>query len=348
VSLAGRLEEIDLPEILHFLALNNRTGRVTLSRRDASGVVVVRLGRIVYAASSSIRETFGQILVSRGLVPESVVAAALERQHLSAAPRKLGDLLVEAGAITGEQLGEALRQQTGLVVQELCRWRSGYFRFEVVPVASAGEIGVDAEDLVVPAGVATDQILLEAMTRMDESPAEEGQTTPLAIASLPLAPSLRAEVTVGLLRRVSGHVERALLLVLRGDEAHGAGQVGLDHLPGADDLARGVRVFLGEPSIVTEAVMRGETRRGPIPPGPANEALLDRLGGARPAEALVAPMVLGAGVGLVLYGDNALSGRPLGPTEEVEWALLEAGLSIERDLLEERLRAFERSRGYRP
>ena len=36
--------------------------------------------------------------------------------------RKLGDLLVEKGALTGDQLQEALRQQVGLVVQELCRW----------------------------------------------------------------------------------------------------------------------------------------------------------------------------------------------------------------------------------
>ena len=169
MSLAGRLEEIELAEILHFLALNNRTGKVTLSRRDAHGVVVVRLGRIVYAASSSIRETFGNILVCRGLVSPDALAEALERQHRAADGRKLGEFLVETGAITEGQLQDALRQQTGLVVQELCRWRSGYFRFEVTPVASSGDIGVDAEELVVAAGVATDLILLEAMTRMDEA-----------------------------------------------------------------------------------------------------------------------------------------------------------------------------------
>ncbi len=198
MSLAGRLEEIELAEILHFLALNNRTGKVTLSRRDAHGVVVVRLGRIVYAASSSIRETFGNILVCRGLASPDALAGALERQHRAADGRKLGEFLVEAGAITEGQLQDALRQQTGLVVQELCRWRSGYFRFEVTPVASAGDIGVDTEELVVAAGVATDLILLEAMTRMDEAGAEADRATALAIASGPLAPSLRGEVTVAL------------------------------------------------------------------------------------------------------------------------------------------------------
>ena len=57
------------------------------------------------------------------------------------------------------------------------------------------------------------------------------------------------------------------------------------------------------------------------------------------------PMVLRDGVGLVFYGDDAPAGRPLGPAEDLEWALLEAGLAMERDLLEERLRDFERARG---
>lgn len=349
MSLAGRLEEIELAELLHFLALNNRTGKVTLSRRSAQGLVVVRQGRIVYAASSSIRETFGSILVCRGLVTPAALSEALERQHECADGRRLGDFLVEAGAIAEAPLQEALRQQTGLVVQELCRWRSGFFRFDVVPVASAGDIGVDAEDLVVRAGVATDQVLLEAMTRLDEAdPVSSPPSTALAIASAPHAPSLRGEVALGLLRRASAVVGRGLLLVLRGDEAQGAGQVGLDELPEADDLARSVRIPLSEPSVVSEAVERRESWRGPVPPAPANEALLDRLGGRRPREAMVVPMVLRDGVGLVFYGDDATWEKPLGPADDLEWALLEAGLAMERDLLEARLRDLERARGHRP
>ncbi len=345
MSLAGRLEEIELAELLHFLALNNRTGKVTLSRRDAQGLVVVRLGRILYAASSSIRETFGNILVCRGLLTPELLAQALERQHLEADGRRLGALLVESGAVSEAQLQEALQQQTGLVVQELCRWKSGYFKFEVIPVASSGDIGVDAEELVVAGGVATDQVLLEAMTRMDE--AAEAPSTALGIASAPLALTLRAEVTLGLLRRASTVTARGLLLVLRGDEAHGAGQVGLAG-DDPDAVARSVKVPLGERSVIAEAVDRRESWRGPLPKAAANDKLLEWLGGARPTEALVVPMLLGEGAGLVFYGDNAPSGAPLGPAEDLEWALLEAGLAMERDLLEQRLADFERARGYRP
>jgi len=348
VSLAGRLEEIELAELLHFLSLNNRTGKVTLSRRDAHGLVVMRLGRIVYAASSSIRETFGNILVCRKLLSPEVLAETLERQHLAADGRRLGTLLVESGAISEDQLQDALKQQARLVVHELCRWTSGYFRFEVTPVASSGDIGVDTEELVVAGGVATDQLLLEAMTRMDEAaPLDEPPSTPRGIAQAPFAPALRGEVTLGLLRRAAPLVGRGLLLLLRGDEAHGAGQVGLGG-DDPEDLARRVRLPLDEPSVVAQAVDRRETWKGAIPAGAANDRLLELLGGARPTEALVVPMMLRECGGLVFYGDDAGAPGRLGATDDLEWALLEAGLAMERDLLEQHFANFERARGYRP
>jgi hypothetical protein len=60
------------------------------------------------------------------------------------------------------------------------------------------------------------------------------------------------------------------------------------------------------------------------------------------------PMLVREGAGLVFYGDSGPGAALLGPVEELEWALLEAGLAMERNLLEERLREFERARGHRP
>jgi hypothetical protein len=347
VSLAGRLEEVELAEILHFLALNSRSGKITLTRRDGHGVVVLRLGRIVYAASSSVRETFGNILVRRGLVSPGTLALALDRQHSSGDGHRLGHYLLAMGRLTEAQLQDVLRQQTGLVVQELCRWRSGYFRFEVGPVAPSGDIGVDTEELVVAGGLATDQVLLEAMARMGEAEPASDLSSPRAIAAAALSPALRAETTVELLRRAATVVGRGLLLVERGDELQGAGQFGLDDSVEPDDLARNIRIPLEEPSVVADAVERRETWRGEIPDSPGNEHLLELLGGVRPSEAVVVPMLLREGVGLVFYGDDIPAGRELGPIEELEWAALEAGLSMERDLLEKRVQAFERARGQR-
>lgn len=349
MSLAGRLEEVELPEILHFLSLNNRTGKLTLTRRDAVGTVVVRLGRIVYAASSSIREALGSILLSRGLVGAERLQSALEAQHQAPDGRRLGAILVETGAIGEEALREALTQQIGLVIQEMCRWRAGYFKFEVTAVAAAGDIGVDAEELVVPGGVPTERILLEALARAEiDEPVAVSSATALEIAASAFAPSLGGEVTMGLLQRARAVVRRGLLLVVRGDEVQAAGLTGFEPAPDPDALAHSIRLPLGEPSMIAEAVERRETRRGPLDGQPANERLLGLLGGPRPSEALVVPMMLREGAGLVFYGDNAPDLQPLGDPTDLEWALLEAGLAMERELLERRLAEFEHARGYRP
>jgi hypothetical protein len=343
MSLAGRLEDIELAEILHFLALNSRTGRLTLSRRDAHGTIVIRMGRVVYAASSSIRETLGSLLVSRGLVSPETLAEALERQHVTADGCKLGALLVEQRALDAPRLDEVLRQQTALVVHELCAWRSGYFRFELVPVASSGEIGVDVEELVVSAGVATDQILLEAITRIDE---EQADVPPRAldVVAASRAPTLRGEVTAGLLRRAANVVARGLLMAVRDDEVHGIAQLGASD----PEVARAVRLPLDEPSVIADAVGRRRTWKGALPAVPVHDRLLAWLGGPHPAQALVVPMLFHGRAGLVFYGDDGAEPRALGDETELEWALLEAGLAMERDVLDQRLRDFARARGYQP
>ena len=153
---------------------------------------------------------------------------------------------------------------------------------------------------------------------------------------------------MGLLRRAAAVVVRGLLLVVRGDEVHGAGQFGLESSGDPDEVARSLRLSLAEPSAIAEAVRHRETWSGPLAETPANDRLIEVLGGPRPSEAVVVPMLTRDGVGLVLYGDNGTALGPIGPVEDLEWALLEAGLSMERDLLEARMRAFERARGFRP
>ena len=70
--------------------------------------------------------------------------------------------------------------------------------------------------------------------------------------------------------------------------------------------------------------------------------------GASPRKRSSCPWSSGTGWASSSTATTRGSGRPLGAVEDLEWALLEAGLAMERDLLEERLRDFERARGFRP
>jgi hypothetical protein len=359
MSFAGRLEDNELPELLHYISLNKKTGKLSLTRRDAHGVIVVRLGRILYAASSSVRETFGNILVCHGLISEAVLAEALDKQHAEPEPRKLGQILIEMEKLTEKDLTEVLRQQTGLVVLELCRWRAGYFKFEPVAIAAEGEIGVDAEDFVVAGGVNTEEVLVQALTKLDEddSAAASSPAKGAAPASVPApepervqeiakeshSPALRGEITLNLMRNAARLVSRGLLLVVRGDEVQGTVNFGLTE-DDRETPVRSIRVPLGEPSVFSDVIDRRETYRGPLLDVPENRRFVQMIGGSNPREVVVVPMLVRESVELIFYGDNLPDGKAIGPTEELELAMTEASLAMERAALEQRVRDFEKAR----
>jgi hypothetical protein len=359
MSFAGRLEDNELPELLHYISLNKKTGKLSLTRRDAQGLIVVRLGRILYAASSSVRETFGNILVCHGLISEGVLGEALDRQHSEPVPRRLGRILIEMEKLTEEDIAEILRQQIGVVVLELCRWKAGYFKFEAVPIAANGEIGVDAEDFVVAGGVNTDEVLVRALTRLDEdvsaapagAPEHVDGPEPVAepahlheIAKENRSPALRGEITLNLMRSASRLVSRGLLLVVRGDEVQGAVNFGLTE-DDRETPVRSIRVSLREPSVFSDVIDRRETFRGPLRDLPENRRFVQMIGGSSPREVVVVPMMVRESVELIFYGDNLPDGRPIGPTEELEMTMTEASLAMERQALEQRIRDLDRARG---
>src|SRR5262245_61021742 len=223
-AFSGRLDNIALPEVLNFLAVTGKSGRLGLTRREGQGMVLMRRGRIIYAASSSVRTTFGNVLVSRGVIDESALLEALERQHFAPEEKRLGQVLVEMGRVSPNDVEEAVRYQIGLVLTELCQWTTGFFKFDAVEIPEKGEIEVDAQDFVSTEGLSTDRLLLEVATQIDESQRDAAQATtpaadtsatsasasaaPAALPSVPLeglvgdlqTPSLRGEISVMLMR----------------------------------------------------------------------------------------------------------------------------------------------------
>jgi Domain of unknown function (DUF4388) len=364
-AFSGRLDNIALPEVLNFLAVTGKSGRLGLTRRDGQGLILMRRGRIIYAASSSVRTTFGNILVSRGVIDERALLDALERQHFAPEEKRLGQVLVEMGRVSQEDVEAAVRYQIGLVLTELCQWTSGFFKFDAVEIPEKGEIEVDAEDFVATEGLSTDRLLLEVATQLDESnramasaepTAKEGDsakapTPPPAAPSVPLeglvsdlqTPVLRGELTVMLMRLGARILGRGILFAVRGDELAGMGHFGFDGRPDGEKPPHDLRVSLGETSLFSEVVQRKETYRGPLPPGEANARFLRQLGPEVPGMVVAIPMIVSGSVATIFYGDDLPARRPVTEVRPLEMLLTEAGLEMERQALEGRIKSFERN-----
>jgi uncharacterized protein DUF4388 len=358
MSLAGRLEQVDLAALLQTLAVNRSTGRLTLTRRESHGVLVFREGRIIYAAARSARETFGSILLLRGLITEADLGVALERQNAAAEPVRLGRVLVEMGKVDERALRDVMKEQTREVLQDLLSWKTGFFKFEPLEISPEGEVEVDVKDFLVPEGFTAQEVLtlpepIKAVLDGD-MPAPGILTPPRGTPQISLgvivneapSPPFTAEITLRLMRYAAQILNRGALFLVRPDEVRGMGQFGIN-LPGrfAAEVVRDTAIPLSEPSVFRDVVEGRETYRGPLPATPWNRHLAERLGGAKPTEVVVLPMVVGGTVRLVFYGDNLPEQRDVGPLDALEYAVAEAALAMERALVESREKSLE---GRRP
>ena len=85
-------------------------------------------------------------------------------------------------------------------------------------------------------------------------------------------------------------------------------------------------------------------RRAPVRGAPSNDGdrlLAMLLGDSPPREAYVAPIESGERVVAILYADNLPSKTPIGDTSALEVVLHEAGLALERAVLERALAEAE-------
>ncbi len=364
-AFSGKLDNVALPEVLNFLSVTSKTGRLSLTRRDGQGLIVMRRGRIIYAASSSVRMTLGNIMVCRGVINEAVLIEALERQHFAQDEKRLGQVLVEMGQVSPADVEEVVRYQIGLVLTELCQWTNGFFKFDAVEIPEGGECEVDAQDFVATEGLSTDRLLLEVATQLDESQRDAGRTgaspTDPAAASAPTpepevpsvpleglvselqTPALRGEISVMLMRLGARVLGRGILLSVRGEELPAMGHFGFEGHGASGNPPHDLRISLAEPSLFAEVLQRKETYRGPLPAGPANQSFIEALGAEAPGEVVVVPMVVAGTVVTLFYGDDLPARRAIGDVRPIEMLMTEAGLEMERQALESRIKSFERN-----
>ena len=160
MAIEGPLRELGIHDVFSLLDLSRKTGTLSVSSelRDDEGVVFFDSGRVVHASIRSNPTTLGESLLRSGKIGQADLATARARQN--SGEKRLGDLLVETGAITSRELERQVRLQIEAVVFELMSWREGFFRFEERSIRDA-----PAEASI---RISTDSLLMEGARRIDE------------------------------------------------------------------------------------------------------------------------------------------------------------------------------------
>ncbi len=150
-------------------------------------------------------------------------------------------------------------------------------------------------------------------------------------------PANHGEVLKLVLKFASERLSRVAMFMVRDEMALGVAQIGLPRGGGPDD-AQFREVALPAADVEWfKSVLDARTSLCSPVIGDGDRALARRIGDREPAQAYVAPIVSGGRVVALLYGDNLPGEESVGDMSVIEIALHEAGLALERVLLERAL-----------
>jgi hypothetical protein len=360
MAVTGALEDLDPGDLITVLGLLGKSGKLCLSHADSEGMVVFRHGKIIYAASSSFRQNLGSLLISRNLIDEPQLVAALERQSQSAGEERLGNILIDMGLITNEALEDVFRDQVSRVLSDFIPWSSGAFRFDAMEIVDHGEIELPADDLLAPLGLSTDHVLLEAAQRLDEesfdhetvesvddrshqtfddaavASVQEPEIDSVSLGSLVHeihGPEFKGESLHTLMALAQGSFRRGILFSARKAKFRPTAHFGVEAETGLPHEA--VPDFVvprNLPGILRQSAETKRTVMAALPQGQGDDELLEALGGAPETKSVASPLIVRDEVVLVLYGDRIRDGLQTGWIEAIEKHLEELANAIQAEI----------------
>jgi tetratricopeptide (TPR) repeat protein len=158
MAIKGSLKEASLPDVIQLLFLGRRSGCLALADRQNFGMIYFDEGQVAHAAIVNRRDRLGDILTRSRRITAEQLQAAIDAQD-KARERKIGEILVEQGAISSDELQDYVRLQIEEAVYYLFTWSQGTFNFEA---------GVRPEGEEFPVRINPEYLLLEGARRVDE------------------------------------------------------------------------------------------------------------------------------------------------------------------------------------
>ncbi|HXX92379.1 MAG TPA: DUF4388 domain-containing protein, partial [Planctomycetota bacterium] len=164
MSFKGDLSTIGLAEVFQMISMSQKEG--TLVVQDAESRKAIYFGPTgVKLVSTGKRKglRLGDILVRAGKVTEAALNEALENAKIQR--KLLGEVLVEEGVVTDQDIQQIVREQIEEEIYDLFLWKRANFEFIEGP-ASEGLKDLDAP--VTKLTFDVNGLLLEAVRRADE------------------------------------------------------------------------------------------------------------------------------------------------------------------------------------
>ena len=155
--LQGDLSRVQLPDVLSFISMIRRSGKLVLRSEGMERTLVWKDGDIVFATSNSPEDSLGLFLLRNGKITE---AQYEESKRRVTAQVRHGKVLVQMGAISPKDLWWGVKHQVLDILYSLFGWKGGSFAF----LDSADELLNERIMLAIN----TSSVIMEGIRRLDE------------------------------------------------------------------------------------------------------------------------------------------------------------------------------------
>src|SRR5215475_15578843 len=136
----GRLEVFGLADLLQWMELNRRSGRLIVTRGHDRRTLDWKDGEIVYVSGSLPRHRLGVHLLRSGALPAATLYDLLARNFTSSV--NLSRLILDGGFDSHDGLSLRVEELARRLLFEMFEWQSGHFEydpdFQVQPILRIG------------------------------------------------------------------------------------------------------------------------------------------------------------------------------------------------------------------
>ncbi len=122
----GSLTGVELPVLLRDLDRRAESGCLHLRLGRMQKVLYLQDGKVVFASSNRLSETFGRYLLGAGLIDEEVYREGLDAMRAEGV--RMGEFLVARGVLDTDAMHGALRQHVWERLLQAFEWVGGDFR----------------------------------------------------------------------------------------------------------------------------------------------------------------------------------------------------------------------------
>src|SRR5690606_37628704 len=159
MAIEGALQDVSLADICQLLGMGRKTGCLSITDRSNFGYIYFQKGRVIYASVLNRRDRLGELLVRNHVITRAHLAEAMERQGQHKG-RRLGEILVDMGALSQDDLRRYIQIQVEEAVYHLFTWTQGAFQFDTDQMPD--------EDGLLLVDIAPEALLMEGARRVHE------------------------------------------------------------------------------------------------------------------------------------------------------------------------------------